>query len=100
VYAVSQHIENAGVHSGDATLVLPPIYEDEAPSSTWKGKSVGLKGLSPQIVKDSKTIAEKVAKAFNITGPFNMQIILSRDETDPSAYTLKVIECNLRGILI
>lgn len=97
IYAVSQHIEDAGVHSGDATLVLPPIYQDEAPSSTWKGKPVGIKGLTPQMIKDSKLIAEKVAKAFNITGPFNMQIILSRDPNDPNTYTLKVIECNIRA---
>jgi carbamoylphosphate synthase large subunit len=98
IYAVSQHVENAGVHSGDATLVLPPVFEDEAPASSWKGKSVGLKAISPGIVKDCKTIAEKVAKAFNITGPFNMQIILSRDDSKSKDYTLKVIECNLRGI--
>lgn len=100
IYAVSQHVENAGVHSGDATLVLPPIYEDETPASSWKGKSVGLQGISPEIVQDSKKIAEKVAKAFNITGPFNMQIILSHNPGSRDNHTLKVIECNLRGTVV
>ncbi|KAI8916205.1 multifunctional pyrimidine synthesis protein CAD [Gorgonomyces haynaldii] len=94
VYAVSQHIENAGVHSGDATLVLPPVYEHEAPNATYNSKPVGIKGLTPKIVRECKIIAEKVAKAFSITGPFNMQIILSHEQ---QGYTLKVIECNLRA---
>ena len=94
LYAVSQHIENAGVHSGDATLVLPPLFEDETQGSQWNGKPVGMKGITKEIVADCKTIAEKVAKAFNITGPFNMQIILSREN---GVHTLKVIECNIRA---
>lgn len=81
VHAVSEHVENAGVHSGDATLVLPP------------------QNLSPVIMNRLKEIADKVAKAWKITGPFNMQIIkndhngsLSDNECD-----LKVIECNIRA---
>ncbi|KAF2858305.1 carbamoyl-phosphate synthase [Piedraia hortae CBS 480.64] len=72
VHAVSEHIENAGVHSGDASLVLPPAQ------------------LSTDTQDRVKEIAEKVAKAWSITGPFNMQII----HVDGA---LKVIECNLRA---
>ncbi|KAI9758813.1 MAG: translation initiation factor eIF4A [Chaenotheca gracillima] len=80
VHAVSEHVEAAGVHSGDATLVLPPAT------------------LSEDIMARVKEIAEKVAKAWNITGPFNMQIIKSEPpagSNEPAA--LKVIECNLRA---
>ncbi|MCJ1280441.1 carbamoyl-phosphate synthase (glutamine-hydrolyzing) cpa2 [Puttea exsequens] len=78
VHAVSEHVEAAGVHSGDATLILPPVNLDET------------------IMERIKDISEKVAKAWNITGPFNMQIIkvASPDGGDP---LLKVIECNLRA---
>lgn len=77
VHAVSEHVEPAGVHSGDATLVLPPASLDES------------------ILGRVKEIAEKVAKAWNITGPFNMQIIKADQEgAEPQ---LKVIECNLRA---
>lgn len=81
VHAVSEHVENAGVHSGDATLVLPP------------------QDLSPVVLGRLKEIADKVAKAWKISGPFNMQIIkddhngtLGDEECD-----LKVIECNIRA---
>ncbi|ORY00726.1 large subunit of carbamoyl-phosphate synthase [Neocallimastix californiae] len=79
VYAVSQHIENAGVHSGDASMVLPP----EIP-------------LTERIVKDCRALAVKVAKEFQISGPFNMQLI-KRDLEEDGKYELKVIECNLRS---
>jgi len=78
VHAVSEHVEQAGVHSGDATLVLPPVSLDET---------------TMQRVKE---IAEKVAKAWKITGPFNMQIIKAEDPEGGSP-ALKVIECNLRA---
>jgi carbamoyl-phosphate synthase large subunit len=78
IHAVSEHVENAGVHSGDATLVLPPV------------------NLSEQVLKNVKTIAEKVAKAWSITGPFNMQIIKA-DDPNGGEPKLKVIECNLRA---
>ncbi|KAJ3273089.1 carbamoyl-phosphate synthase (glutamine-hydrolyzing) cpa2 [Terramyces sp. JEL0728] len=94
VYAVSQHVENAGVHSGDATLVLPPVYESE---QSWSKGQLGLRGLTPKIVDEAKVIAEKVAKAFKITGPYNMQLILSRSLDNSDDFTLKVIECNLRA---
>ncbi|CAZ82368.1 unnamed protein product [Tuber melanosporum] len=76
VHAVSEHIEPAGVHSGDATLVLPPVTLDE------------------ETMSRVKQIAEKVAKAWEITGPFNMQIIKA---TEKNKVALKVIECNLRA---
>ncbi|KAF2270713.1 carbamoyl-phosphate synthase [Lojkania enalia] len=78
VHAVSEHVENAGVHSGDATLVLPAVNLD--------------KNIQDRV----KAIAEKVAKAWNITGPFNMQII-KEDDPEGSEPKLKVIECNLRA---
>ncbi|KAF9361194.1 carbamoyl-phosphate synthase (glutamine-hydrolyzing) cpa2 [Mortierella sp. NVP85] len=80
VHAISEHVENAGVHSGDATLVLPTRDLQDATKSKLK------------------TIAEKVAKAFQITGPFNMQIIHkpASDATNQDP-VLKVIECNIRA---
>ena len=78
VHAVSEHVENAGVHSGDASLILPP------------------RDLSPQTMARLKEIAEKVAEAFEITGPFNMQIIKQDIPGQPEPL-LKVIECNLRA---
>ncbi|RMZ88796.1 hypothetical protein DV736_g3972, partial [Chaetothyriales sp. CBS 134916] len=78
LHAVSEHVEPAGVHSGDATLVLPPVT------------------LSESVIERVKEIAEKVAKAWHITGPFNMQIIKA-DQPDQSEPALKVIECNLRA---
>lgn len=79
VHAVSEHVENAGVHSGDATLVLPP------------------QSLPESDMARLKEIAEKVAKAFEISGPFNMQIIRTPARTPEEVPTLKVIECNLRA---
>ena len=78
LHAVSEHIEPAGVHSGDATLVLPPAT------------------LPSDILTRVKEIAQKVAKAWHITGPFNMQIIKA-DVLDSTEPALKVIECNLRA---
>lgn len=78
VHAVSEHVEAAGVHSGDATLVLPPA------------------GLDESIMSRVKEIAQKVAKAWNITGPFNMQIIKANNP-EGGEPLLKVIECNLRA---
>jgi carbamoyl-phosphate synthase large subunit len=79
VHAVSEHVEEAGVHSGDATLVLPPAHLDET------------------TMERVKEIAQKVAKAWNITGPFNMQIIKADDPSGQDLPQLKVIECNLRA---
>lgn len=77
VHAVSEHVENAGVHSGDATLVLPPF------------------SLTETDMARLKTIAEKVAAAFEISGPYNMQIIKKPGSSADAE--LKVIECNLRA---
>ncbi|KAG7006016.1 carbamoyl-phosphate synthase arginine-specific large chain [Physcia stellaris] len=78
IHAVSEHVEAAGVHSGDATLVLPPANLDE------------------RTISRVKEIAEKVAKAWSITGPYNMQIIKA-DNPSGGEPALKVIECNLRA---
>ncbi|TFK74012.1 carbamoyl-phosphate synthase [Pluteus cervinus] len=78
VHAVSEHVENAGVHSGDATLVLPPYTLDASD------------------MERLKTIAKKVAAAFEISGPFNMQII-RQPASEGQEAPLKVIECNLRA---
>ena len=81
VHAVSEHVENAGVHSGDATLVLPPQQ------------------LSQTLLDRLKEIADKVAHAWKITGPFNMQIIKNDQNgtLDDKNCELKVIECNIRA---
>ncbi|MDP2750882.1 MAG: carbamoyl-phosphate synthase (glutamine-hydrolyzing) large subunit [Nanoarchaeota archaeon] len=71
-WAISEHIENAGVHSGDATLVLPP------------------QRLYLETMRQIKKITKAIAKALNITGPFNMQFIAKDNK-------VKVIECNLRA---
>ncbi|MDH7507578.1 MAG: ATP-grasp domain-containing protein, partial [Candidatus Thermoplasmatota archaeon] len=71
-YAISEHVENAGVHSGDATLVLPP-------QRTYL-----------ETMRRIKIIAKKIAKALSITGPFNIQFIAKDND-------VKVIECNLRA---
>ena len=78
VHAVSEHVEQAGVHSGDATLVLPPA------------------NLEASVMERCKVIAQKVAKAWKITGPFNMQIIKA-ENPEGGEPLLKVIECNLRA---
>ncbi|KAL5483187.1 CPA2 [Sanghuangporus weigelae] len=77
VHAVSEHVEQAGVHSGDATLVLPPF------------------SLSDSVLTRCKEIAQKVASALQISGPFNMQII--KKDAEGGEPELKVIECNLRA---
>ncbi len=72
IYAMSEHIENAGVHSGDATVVYPA------------------QRLYLETVRRAKNIAKQVVKNLNITGPFNIQFIAKDNE-------LKVIECNVRA---
>lgn len=71
-YAISEHIEYAGVHSGDATLVFPAqqIYFSTA--------------------RQIKKISRQIAKELNISGPFNIQFLARKNE-------VKVIECNLRA---
>ncbi|KAG8709953.1 hypothetical protein FRC09_000387 [Ceratobasidium sp. 395] len=72
MHYVSEHIENAGVHSGDATLVLPP------------------QDLDPETVRRIEDATRKIGDALNVTGPFNIQFIAKNNE-------IKVIECNLRA---
>ncbi|XP_049282468.1 CAD protein isoform X1 [Anopheles funestus] len=69
--AVSEHVENAGVHSGDATLVTPP------------------QDINRETLERIKEIARDIADLLDVTGPFNMQLIAKNNE-------LKVIECNVR----
>lgn len=72
IYAIAEHIENAGVHSGDATMVLPP------------------QKLYFETVKRVKHIAAQIAEALEISGPFNIQFLAKNNQ-------VKVIECNLRA---
>lgn len=72
IEAMSEHIENAGVHSGDATVVLPP------------------QKLYLETIRRTKIIARKIVSALNIHGPFNMQFI-AKDNA------IRVIECNVRS---
>ncbi|DAC72384.1 MAG TPA: carbamoyl phosphate synthase large subunit [Thermoplasmata archaeon] len=71
-YAISEHVENAGVHSGDATIVLPP-------QRTYL-----------ETMRRVKTITKSIAASLKITGPFNIQFIAKDND-------VKVIECNLRA---
>jgi carbamoyl-phosphate synthase large subunit len=71
-YAISEHVENAGVHSGDATIVLPP-------QRTYL-----------ETMRRVKTITKNIASSLKITGPFNIQFIAKDND-------VKVIECNLRA---
>ena len=71
-YAISEHVENAGVHSGDATMVFPP-------QRTYL-----------ETIRRVKLIAKQIAQALQISGPFNMQFIAKDND-------VKVIECNLRA---
>jgi carbamoyl-phosphate synthase large subunit len=70
--AVSEHVENAGVHSGDATLVLPP-------QRTYL-----------ETVRRIRSISARIAAALRINGPFNIQFLAKNNE-------VSVIECNLRA---
>ena len=72
IHAISEHVENAGVHSGDATLVLPP------------------QNLYLETIRKIKKASEKIAAELNITGPFNIQFLAKKNY-------IKVIECNLRA---
>ena len=71
-YAISEHIEFAGVHSGDATIQFPP------------------QKLYVETVRRIKKISSQIAKALNISGPFNIQYLAKNND-------IKVIECNLRA---
>lgn len=72
LWAISEHVENAGVHSGDATMVLPP------------------QTLYLTTVRRARDIAMRLARALDISGPFNLQFLAKGN-------AVKVIECNLRA---
>ncbi len=72
LYAITEHVENAGTHSGDATVVLPP-------QRTYI-----------ETTRRAKHITKSIVKALNITGPFNIQFIAKDNK-------LQVIECNVRA---
>ena len=69
---ISEHVENAGVHSGDATLILPP------------------QDLDPETVRKIEDATRKIGDALNVTGPYNIQFIAKDND-------IKVIECNVRA---
>lgn len=71
-YAISEHVEFAGVHSGDATLVFPA------------------QRIYLETMRRVKKVSRQIAKELNITGPFNIQFLATNNE-------IKVIECNLRA---
>ncbi len=72
IYAIAEHIENAGVHSGDATIVLPP------------------QKLYIETIRRIKVIAKQIARELRISGPFNIQFLAKSNR-------VMVIECNLRS---
>jgi carbamoyl-phosphate synthase large subunit len=72
VYAISEHVEFAGVHSGDATIQFPP------------------QKIYVETVRRIKHIARQIAKSLEISGPFNIQFLAKDND-------IKVIECNLRA---
>ncbi|MDR1219615.1 MAG: carbamoyl-phosphate synthase (glutamine-hydrolyzing) large subunit [Treponema sp.] len=71
-HAITEHIENAGVHSGDATVVLPA------------------QRLYIETIRKIRKISSQIARKLNITGPFNIQFLAQRNR-------VRVIECNLRA---
>jgi carbamoyl-phosphate synthase large subunit len=70
--AVIEHVERAGIHSGDATMVIPP------------------QRLSPEVISTIKDYTKRIAKALRIKGPFNIQFLVKNG-------VVYVIECNLRA---
>lgn len=72
IYAITEHIENAGIHSGDATLMLPA------------------QRLYIETIRRVKKITRQIAEALKITGPFNIQFLAKENN-------IKVIECNVRA---
>jgi carbamoylphosphate synthase large subunit len=70
--AIMEHVENAGVHSGDATMTIPP------------------QALKPEVQKDIETATHKHRQSLKIHGPYNIQYLVKDD-------VVNVIECNLRA---
>jgi carbamoyl-phosphate synthase large subunit len=71
-HAITEHVENAGIHSGDATVVLPA------------------QRLYIETIRKIRKISSQIARALDITGPFNIQFLAQRNR-------VRVIECNLRA---
>ncbi|KAF9195090.1 hypothetical protein BGZ50_005155 [Haplosporangium sp. Z 11] len=72
MHVISEHVENAGVHSGDATLILPP------------------QDLDPETIRKIEIATAKIGQALDVTGCYNIQFIAKDND-------IKVIECNLRA---
>jgi carbamoyl-phosphate synthase/aspartate carbamoyltransferase len=72
MHVISEHVENAGVHSGDATLIQPP------------------QDLDPETIRRIEEATRKIGNALNVTGPYNIQFIAKDND-------IKVIECNVRA---
>ena len=72
IYAITEHVENAGTHSGDATVVMPP-------QRTYL-----------ETIRRVKKITKEIVEALNITGPFNIQFLAKENR-------IQVIECNVRA---
>lgn len=72
IECIAEHVENAGVHSGDATIVIPP------------------QRLYLETIRRTKKITQEIVRALQITGPFNIQFIAKNNN-------IQVIECNLRA---
>ena len=70
--AVIEHVDNAGIHSGDSTMCIPPL------------------SLNNSVIEEIKDYSEKIARALRIRGPFNLQFIVKDEE-------VFVIECNIRA---
>ena len=67
-----EHVENAGIHSGDATMTIPP------------------QALKAEVQKDIEDCTQRIVKALKIRGPYNIQYLVKND-------VVNVIECNLRA---
>ena len=72
MHHISEHVKNASVHSGDATLIHPP------------------QDLDPQTIRRIEEATAKIGNALNVTGRFSIQFIVKNNE-------IKVIKCNLRA---
>ncbi|MBI4991099.1 carbamoyl-phosphate synthase (glutamine-hydrolyzing) large subunit [Candidatus Gottesmanbacteria bacterium] len=77
VWAISEHVEHAGVHSGDSTMVLPSF------------------SLSNDAVEEIKNISQKITASLSINGPYNIQFLVNDDADNP--LEVLVIEANLRA---
>ena len=82
VMAVSEHVENAGVHSGDATMVLPP------------------QDLNEETLKKIRKICFDIGQALMVTGPFNMQLIAKVCLLYVHMVLLRTLFCRLCSVLV